>query len=434
MTRLLSLLSQRNRKNMAEKVTVPNSIQHLIREQGNDFWNFAGLSINHGEIPLNAWVFIAESGTFNRIFRRWYQTTWLAGNWCDSFNGTTPMQFVRMNAENLFPENHSHWYVSCYIDETALSADKAPALRMYMVPYSTNCHGDESEYLPVITAFKALEGFFLKGVSISSDGKLSNVFKDRWRNYLCLDVDFLPWAAQVLWDKGLLEFKASSLPKKGKASLNSQGKAYFSFEPQYQLPSFLKCFILGAASRIINSMERHIVIGREKTISRQKRTIFFDELVSMIKNVFGSASWVDVDEFLLAFWDVLVKLFPDRFLPGQAVCDIEKDREYWKRKEPFRAIMTKCAFYDLALAFDRYFLFPLNWYFGLAECVWTDREQVGKALTSYFSYAKHLSGKSYFNRMDRDSLKMFYDCFFSPCTSFRVTDRIEDDFFVMPGG
>lgn len=420
---------------MNEKNTIPPLIKNIMDESVQNYWNFIGAVKGELSTSIDDWIFIAESGTFNRTFRRWEQTTWLDKNWCDSFNGMTPRQYVKQNADEISQWRDMHWGISCYIDDDYLFEEKKVALSKYVFGYSINRPFENMLYLPIMAEFGSVEKFFAKskkGVSISSTGKLNNIYKNRWYDFLCQDRDFLPWIVQMLWNKGLLEFIPSSLPKKGKAVLTPRGKAYFSLEPEDQFPTLFKYFILSAVSAVIDAIDRQIFLGREKAAFTPKnKDVVSNKLLNMITEAAMSSRWIDVDIFLGKFWDILYELFPDRLLNNETILDMEESRssrKYWNDKEPLKTIVSEYAFYDLALAFDKYLLFPLDRYFGLVECVWTEQKQMLRDLSTYLSYAKKLSPKYYFYSEDRKNFEDFCDCLFAPCTSFRFVFKTPCDF------
>ncbi len=290
-------------------------------------------------------------------------------------------------------------------------------------------------YLPLIAEFGDVQKLFTKskkGVSINSAGKLNNIYRNRWYGFLCQDRDFLHWIVHVLWNKGLLEFKPSRQPKKGKAVLTQRAKAYFSLEPEDQLPALFKYFTLSAVSTIIDTIDKQIPSGKERrAFTPKNRAAVSKELLNMIKEAATSSRWINVDTFLGRFWDILYKFFPDRLLDNETILDMEESRssrKYWKDKEPFKTIVSEYAFYNLSLAFDKHFLFPLDRYFGLVECVWTEQKQMVRDLATYLSYAKKLSHKYYFYSEDRQNFEDFCDCLFAPCTCFRFVFKAPCEF------
>lgn len=401
------------------------SVQKFFNEEIRDFWKFVSELAKQCKLSFEDWMFIAESGTFNRLFRRWYQTAWLQRSWCDSFNGTTPKQFVERNIAHIFHFDNIHWYISCYIDEKNLFEKKQPILSTYIIPYSFHNHNKKYEYLPLMSSFEDLEELFTKGASANHVGNLNKIYTDHWRRYFFQDRDFLFWATRMLWNKGLLKFVPSSRPKVGKAVLNSKGKAYFSLEAQDQLPSFIKYSVFEAVSRIISEIIEEIIPKKKYKTFEDKVRELCKELTMRLKEIIFTSEWINLDDFLLSFWDIVQEMFQDRLLNSRVVCKLlENQGGYWEEKEPLKTIVTKYAFGRFASAFDSYFLFPFNWYFGLVECVWSDYELFTKDLLYYFSLAQQLSGKSWFYSEDRGNFNAFCNTFFVPCTCFKFIDGV----------
>lgn len=207
----------------------------------------------------------------------------------------------------------------------------------------------------------------------------------------------------------------SSRPKRGKAVLNSRGKAYFSLEGKSQLPSFVKYAVFEAVARIIDELLNEIGITEDKEIPLDKIEKLSEQFVDMFREAIFSAEWIDTDKFLLGCWDLAQTLFPDKFLEGREVSQL-------------KTITTKYAFQQFVFAFDYYFLFPFNWYFGLVECVWTAHDEFAADLFTYLSLAKRLSSKPVFYSRERREFDAFCNIFFRPCTSFKFIDGLSELF------
>jgi hypothetical protein len=163
------------------------SLENLFSQEVQDFWSFVCSAAKENKFSLKSWEFIADTGTFNRVFRRWYQTNWLQKDWCPVFKGTTPKQFVEQKISKLSPSAVRSHYVSCYIDEESIIEKSKLTLRVYQFPYSIHTPNQEIDCLPLMTAFEELEKVFTKGASISSTGYLNKIYTDHWARYFFLE-------------------------------------------------------------------------------------------------------------------------------------------------------------------------------------------------------------------------------------------------------
>lgn len=230
----------------------------------------------------------------------------------------------------------------------------------------------------------------------------------------------------ILQKNKLLNFVPSSRPKRGKAVLNSRGKAYFSLEGKDQLPSFVKYAAFEAVTRIIVELLEEIGARKDDETLLNKIGKLSEQFMEMFREAIFSAEWIDTDEFLLKCWDLAQTLFPGKLLGSGEVSQLWEREDYLCKKDPLKTIITKYAFQRLAFTFDYYFLFPFNWYFGLAECVWTIKDHFAADLFTYLSLAKNLSPKPVFYSQERQEFNTFCNTFFRPCTSFKFTESISE--------
>jgi hypothetical protein len=175
-----------------------------------------------------------------------------------------------------------------------------------------------------MTAFEELKKVFTKGASISSAGYLNKIYTDHWARYYFQDRNFIFWATHILRSNKLLDFVPSSRPKRGKAFLNSQGKAFFSLEGNDQLPSLVKYTVFEAVARIINKLLEEIRLAKEE-IPLDKIEELSGQFISMFRDAIFSAEWIDADKFLLKGWDLAQTLFPDKLLESREVSQLMSD-------------------------------------------------------------------------------------------------------------
>lgn len=59
---------------MGSETKTKNSFDDLIDPEIQSFWKLVCFFAKKNKLSLKDWEFIADTGTFNRLFRRWYQT------------------------------------------------------------------------------------------------------------------------------------------------------------------------------------------------------------------------------------------------------------------------------------------------------------------------------------------------------------------------
>lgn len=163
---------------MKPKAKTKNYLDDLIYPEIRSFWELSCSFAKQNKISLKDWEFIADTGTFNRAFRRWYQTNWLQKDWCPAFKGTTPKQSVEQKIAKISPSVVKSHYVFCYVNEESIIEKSKLALGIYRFTYSLHAANQEIDYLPLMTAFEELEKVFTKGASISSTGCLNKIYTD----------------------------------------------------------------------------------------------------------------------------------------------------------------------------------------------------------------------------------------------------------------
>ncbi|MFH1504221.1 MAG: hypothetical protein ABIH08_02360 [Candidatus Omnitrophota bacterium] len=406
---------------MNNKKKIPDKMEQVLTYEFQAFWDFVNIGASKSKVSLRDWEFIAESGTFSRMIRRWYQTTWLKDNYCDLFNGTTPCQYVNNVSNNILDVKNLYWYVPCSINEYSLFEKKELVMNSYRIAYSPRNYREAECFLPFMLDFGILRKLYNKGVSATSKKKLSGTYKNHWRDFISQDKNYMYWITEILYMNRLLDFEITAKNGTGKFFLNSRGKAYFSLDPKDQVPSFIQYAIENASKKIVDALEPHIVCGKERELENDKKQLLFAELNKKLNLVLNADEWVEVDAMIFSFWDVLFEMFGNMLFDSQTVKKMSdpKVKKYWEDKEPLKAISVKYAFMALGMALDKYFLFPFNWYLGAIECVWLYYEQMIEDLYYYFDFAKKLSSVSWFYSEDRERLENFENIFLSPCSFFR---------------
>ena len=102
------------------KNTSTEFLHKRINDQIVFFTEFIVKIARHQKVRNDDWILIAESGTFNRLFRRWYQTVCLDESWTNDFAGVTPKQLVEKAVTDTFSSIKRSVYISVFLDEDEL--------------------------------------------------------------------------------------------------------------------------------------------------------------------------------------------------------------------------------------------------------------------------------------------------------------------------
>jgi hypothetical protein len=87
----------------------------------------------------------------------------------------------------------------------------------------------------------------------------------------------------------------------------------------------------------------------------------------------GKDDFFDFDDIFKELWSILKKTDKNLGAYGEIVAmDDKTKKKLLRQSAAFKE--TAEIFYRMGIAFDRYFLFPLDRYFGGVECVWTSKE------------------------------------------------------------
>jgi len=403
-------------------------VKNLINSCLNDFSSFVIAILKAGKEPeISDWEVIADSGTFSRFFRRWYQTTWGKERYCDFFNGTTPRQRLEKEITAARLLNGKHIFINPRINEDILSQDKGIAYYYYSLAYSTRKQDDDYIPLPIFTEFTLLARLLENGLSSNNKGILRASYRDYWPAFHLGDKDLLVWVVEILLNMGLLEFRPSERkPVLGKLFLNSKGKAYFSLDPQDQITAFFDAFMELAVNNITSAAINGAIFNKRQIVEDAVRIAIKKDLKTIFISSLRSSDWIYVDVLFDNLWAILHKHFPNKLLSPKDFAGYIEKPKYWESKEPIKSIFTKSVYYEVGLGFDRHLLFPMDRYFGLAECVWTDDQNILQDIQTYLGLARELAGRyGYYSTVqDKEDYAQFCEAFFSPCTCFRIAQDV----------
>jgi hypothetical protein len=209
--------------------------------------------------------------------------------------------------------------------------------------------------------------------------------------------------------------------KTGRLFLNAKGKAYMSFSPREQFSGLFTAFLENASGEISTTIVDKLHHGQRTAASQAVAVNIKNDLLDIFKTITASCGWLCVDEIFLKMWAVLHNYFPNKLLSPEQFNDYITNPKPWDKKEPTKSFLTRHVYYPLGVGFDKHFLFPLDRYFGLAECVWTDFENIAGDINHYFGFVLKLAGNyGYYTAQEKRDYALFCDILLSPCTCFRM--------------
>ena len=409
---------------MNKQAEIPLPVKDIVKTCMNDFDSFARIIMKAERPVLSNWEFIADSGTFSRFFRRWYQTTWGTESYCDFFSGTTPRQRLEREIITGHLLDDHRIFISPRIDQNVLSEGKGIAYHYYSLVYSTNRKDNDCcNPSPLFTEFSSLGRLLERGLTSNNKGVLRVSYDHYWPHFHIGDKDFLSWIVKILLKMGLIEFRPSEKrPVIGKLFLNSRGKAYFSLEPQDQFAAFFETFLNLSIANIVEAAISGTTFSKRTATEDSVRIAIKKEITEVFFSATHSSDWICADKFFTDLWTILHRHFPNNLLSPRDFEGYIKNPERLEKREPMKSLFTKFVYYELSLGLDKHFLFPLDRYFGMAECVWTDYKNIFQDMQIYFGLTKKLADKCgyYFTAQDKEDYTRFCDAFFSPCTCFRI--------------
>ena len=320
-----------------------------------------------------------KTGVLNRIFRRWFQTTWLYEGKSDHFKGGTP----RQELAELYPDLENGWdFIS-----VKLSRDSG---QWRIVPCYFSKKWLQAEKNVFEFGFKNLKSY---------------------KNELAepqLDCEFEAFVGQLL--------RAEKIAKK----INRKMK----FDNDFV--KYLMLFLETAPSNIILNCGTNIEFTKEKfgKASFALRDYIFWLFKSRGR---GKDDYWDIDDVFLNCWNILMEA-DKNLIPYKDAIDLGRRIHKISINESFKKSVE--SLYRLGVAFDRYFLFPLDRYFGGIEVVWTDQQAFFNELAITIGLLK----KNFKIERDFEAERKFLDIsdiaydiryiWFAPSTSFRFLDSI----------
>ncbi|MBU2635268.1 hypothetical protein KJ841_02235 [Patescibacteria group bacterium] len=330
------------------------------------------LKLNNKDIAL-----LDKIGVLNRIFRRWFQTTWLYEGKSKHFKGETPRQELAI----LYPDLENGW------DFMSVKLKK---------------ENEEWNIIPRYFSKKWLE-------------EEKNVFEFGLKNFKneknelvepqldCEFKIFVDWLS-----------RAEKVAKK----INPK------MEYENNFIKYLMLFLEMASANIVLNCRMDLTKEKFGKASFELRKYLF---WLFEKQPRGKDNYWDIDDVFFNCWDILRKA-DKNLVSYKDVIDIGDRAQRIKRNK----LLKKSAevMYRLGVSFDRYFLFPLDRYFGGMEIVWTDKQ----AFLNELAVTINLLKKNLNIERDLEAERRFLDIgdiaydiryiWFAPSTSFRFLESI----------
>lgn len=330
------------------------------------------LKLNNKDITL-----LDRAGVLNRIFRRWFQTTWLYEGNSKHFEGETP----RQELARLYPDLESGW------DFMSVKMENDNE-RWRVIPRYFSKKWLEEE--------KDIFEFGLKNLKNAREEFVEPQLDCEFRV-------FVDWLSQ-----------AEKVAKKIKPKMKFEN-------------NFIKYLML-----FFETAPANIVLNCKMSLTQEK---FGEASFELRKYIFwlfknqrqGKDNYWDIDDVFFNCWNILRKV-DKNLIPYKEVIDVGNRAKRIKENK----LLQKSAevLYRLGVAFDRYFLFPLDRYFGGMEVVWTDTRAFLIELAVTINLLKNnLEIERNFGAEKEflDIGDIAYDIryiWFAPSTSFRFLDSL----------
>ncbi|MDI6592104.1 MAG: hypothetical protein QME61_04230 [Patescibacteria group bacterium] len=328
----------------------------------------SALKLNNKDIAL-----LDKTGILNRIFRRWFQTTWLYEGDSKHFEGSTP----RQELAQLYPDLKEGW------DFISVKLGKK---------------NEEWKVVPRYFSKKWLEEekdvfeFGLKNLKNQKSELIEPQLDCEFRAF----IDWLSLAEKVA---------KKIRPERMRFENN-----------------FIKYLML-----LFETAPANIILNCRMNLTKEKFAKASFELREYLFWLLENQSWEKdsywgIDDVFFNCWNILRKADKNLLSYKEVVKSSERVKKIKENK-----LLKKSAevLYRLGVAFDRYFLFPLDRYFGGMEIVWTDKQAFLNELAVTINLLKNNLKIKRNLKAEKEFLDIgdiAYDIryiWFAPSTSFR---------------
>ena len=320
---------------------------------------------------------LEKTGVLNRIFRRWFQTTWLFEGNSKHFKGETP----RQELARLYPDLENGWD---FISVKLIKNNK----EWNIVPRYFSKKWLEEE--------KNVFEFGLKNLKDKKNEFVEPQLDCEFKVF----VDWLSYAEKVA------------------KKINPKMK----FDNDFI--KYLMLFFETNPANIILNCKMKLTKEKIGKASFELKNYLFWLLKTQLR---GKDNYWDVDDVFFNCWNIL-KEADKNLVSYQDVINIRNRVKKIKESK----LLKKSAeiLYRFGVAFDRYFLFPLDRYFGGMEVVWTDKQ----AFLNELAITTNLLKNNLNIKRDFEAERKFLDIgdiaydiryiWFAPSTCFRFLDSI----------
>ena len=321
-----------------------------------------------------------KAGVLNRIFRKWLQTAWLNEGDSRHFPGATPRQELAA----LYPDlDLGRDFITA-----KLQKDK---------------NGQWSA-APAYFSRKMLKesgggGVFELGLKNKKNAKKGEAAAPHFDCEFAVFIDFLNLIASV---------------GKKKEKFSGEFDKYFSL------------FLHNAPANVI--LNSGLDLKEEKFI-KMTRELYHYLYWLFTHQKKGKDDFFGTDSVFSEIWEIFRKFNKNLAGYGELLHASGKDiAQIAGKNKDFKKSVE--IFHRLGIAFDRYFLFPLDSYFGGMECVWTSQESFFDEMGLTITFLKNNLNAPEFNSDTKkifditDTISELKYIWFAPPTSFRFLESL----------
>ncbi len=321
-----------------------------------------------------------KAGVLNRIFRKWLQTTWLNEGDSRHFHGATPRQELAA----LYPDlDLGRDFITA-----KLQKDKNGQWSVAPAYFSRRMLKESGG-----------GGVFELGLKNKKNAKKGEMVAPHFDCEFAAFIDFL-----------------DIMEKIGKSKINDSD----------EFTRYLSLFFQWAPANII--LDSRLKINEEKFLKMTSELYhYFEWMFNHQKK--GKDDFFGIDPVFRTIWGIFQKF--NKNLAGYeeiVMVDEKKMARFNQKNKEFRKSFE--VFHRLGIAFDRYFLFPLDCYFGGMECVWTSREAFFDEMGLGIAFLKNKLNPPELNPEAKKYLDIgdtFFDLkynWFVPPTAFRFLESL----------
>ena len=314
---MTELVFPRNEKEMCELF---EDLLFMRTEKFSDFPKSEG--DEKYKITEQGLALLAKRGVINRIFRRWFQTTWGWRNWTDHFEGETPRQ--ELNA----------WYPDFSEGRMMLSVEMVRK------------EGDWKIEPRLFKVADLKEGPVVFGIQETQKQKNGKIL------------------TPPSYDPGFRAFG------KYLHTVEEYAKKVKSYSPPLSREeTYWKLFVFQVGPQLVARMPLNL-----PQKSRMKLSVIFHEYLD---SCFLSQSsklddFLSIDTIISDLWNILRA--HDKKLLDYGTMNPEDEEDIAQHLHERGYLYSTRAFYLLGHLFDELILFPLDRYFNSVEIVWTSKE------------------------------------------------------------